>query len=270
MTDNTSATRLALVAREAAAAGVSPRPSALSEAETELAERVRALRIGTLGQGLQTTASAELSVRFSETRLATELLARELKVTAPPFEEFFALGAEAPSLEQAAAGELVPILAPHGLGAAVWQRVAAANGVLPPIECATEVLRWFAALDRPALESAAPTVRNASVHGSVTWTLRWISASAAPSSGTSVTSPTPELTAGQAWPSLPEMLALQARQRSLAAPLVDGRTFTWLAGVLPDRTLAARHTFDGTTGSIRISTRVRSDHGSHVGTRRAC
>ncbi|GAA2833143.1 hypothetical protein FB468_1340 [Leucobacter komagatae] len=264
--------RFALVAREAAEAGPSPRPVARSEAEVELAARVRQLRVGALGTGFQTTPSPELSERYAETRSASDALASVLEVTAPPFEAFFALGANEPTANRARADELVPVIAPHGLGAPAWLRVAAADGVLPPIECATEVLRWFAALDRPPRASAVPTVRTSSAHGTVSWTLRWVSAAASPTpERTAPARPSPTLTeqgvALANWPTLPEMFALQARQRSLTAPLVDGRTFTWLAGALPDRALAARHTFDSSTGSIRISTRARSDRGSHVGAR---
>jgi len=266
------AARFALVAREAAAAGLSSRAVERSEAEVELAARVRDLRAGALGAGFQTTPSSGLSERYAETRSASDALASSLEVTAPPFEAFFALGANEPAADRAVADELVPVIAPHGLGASAWLRVAAADGVIPPIECATEVLRWFSALDRSPRTSAVPTVRTSSVHGTVTWTLRWVSAAATPTPVSTAPSspaatPSEQGVALANWPTLPEMLALQARQRSLTAPLVDGHTFTWLAGALPDRALAARHTFDSSTGTIRISTRARSDRGSHVGAR---
>ncbi|GAA1322712.1 hypothetical protein GCM10020360_28960 [Nonlabens tegetincola] len=237
-------------------AGESPAADAASE-------RLARLRGGEWGQAFQTTPHPAHNALFATAHASARAIGSALSAPVPALEEFFARGAaEGPG--SAPASELVPILAPHGLGLRAWQRAAAHTALLPAIACATELRRWLPALDRAPAASVG-AVRARAARGPVTWTLRWISAAATP--GGLGEPLTPEVAA--AAPSLPEMLALQASLRFAGLPLVDEHSFTWLAGALPDPALAARHTYDAATDAIRLSARVRADRGAHVGSRGA-
>lgn len=50
-------------------------------------------------------------------------------------------------------------------------------------------------------------------------------------------------------------------------PLVDARSFTWLAGPLADGRLAARHVYDSAERVVRINCREVGNQGPHLGAR---
>ncbi len=239
-----------------------PGPRSTSEAETQAA--VKALRAGAYGPAFQTTNSPTINEAYEQLHQVTEDLASVLGVVKPEFERFFAAGlSEAPDLTDRGTG-LVPVLAPHGVGLHAWLRISEASrgALLPRVELSPEALRWGAALDQPAAMLRLPIRAAGSRPQPVVWTLRWVPAGDGPDDRGE-----PYRTAAHV--TLPEMLVLQAVRARLGLSLVDTASFTWLQGDLPEPGLAARHTFDVRSSTIRISTRTRTDRGQHVGARLA-
>ena len=235
-----------------------------SLAGDKVQERVKALRAGAYGPAFQTTAAPHFNDAYELLREVAADLASALGIAVPEFERFFAAGlSETPALAEADAA-LVPVLAPHGVGLSAWCRISGVGGgdLLPQIEVSTEALRWGAALDRPAAKLQLPTRTPGSQARAVRWTLRWVPAENRPGLRG-------EAYRAGAHATLPEMLVLQAARARLGVDPVDTAAFTWLYGELPDSSLAARHTFDVYSGTIRISTRARTDRGQHVGVRLA-
>ncbi|MFC6235312.1 hypothetical protein ACFPZL_09490, partial [Leucobacter soli] len=165
-----------------------------------------------------------------------------------------------------------PVPAPHGLGAEAWQAAFRAASLRPgspfaadpgPLVLAAEVAREFGLLDlAPSDPGGQVPVAQNTATGAV-WTLRLIPASPEPETlGLNFTHSAPHAT-------LPEMLMLQLmRAIEGEAPLDggDGRgSFTWLAGMLAEGRLAARHVYDA--GSIRITAREIGSQGPHLGAR---
>lgn len=231
------------------------------------------------GVAFAEVADDEVRARFAASFRAARHVAEWVGLEVPTIESFTAAGVDMGMLGQAAATDatlqLVP--APYGLGLSGWQeifqRVAAVEGSAlreSGLLVSTEVEREFSALDRvPAGES--PTVRAETDHRDRAgqfaalpqeghWTLRLIPASSAPPVvGLSFTHG-PHVT-------LPEMLMLQASRVITGMPMLDERSFTWLAGALSDGRLAARHIFDAGEGSVRVSAREPGQQGPHLGAR---
>lgn len=238
--------------------------------ERWITEETARLRAGAFAPELATfPAGSDHAALAAAFAVASDLAARSTG-RAPEPEDFLAAGispltpSAATSAAAAPPAELLPVVAPHGLGAAGWERLfrTASTPLVPALALSTEVRRWFAALDQPH-PAPAPTVRTRSTAGTVTWTLRWIPAGDAPPvRGSAVRAAAPV-----EHPSLPEMLTLQFLRVARGAAPADHAAFTWLAGELPDPRFAARHGYDRATHTIRLSTRERTDQGAHVGCR---
>lgn len=246
-----------LAAHAARAASVDP-------VELWIEEQTEELRFGAHGTALarfpEGSDSAALAAAFA---VAVEI-AGDTDTRAPEPEDFFAAGIS-PHTPSAAA-DLIPIVAPHGLGAAAWERVFASTlrAAGPRLALSSEARRWFAALDHPT-EQGRAAVHTRTTAGAVRWTLRWLPAGEAPPHRGAAF----RVADSPAYPTLPEILTLQRLRLARAARPVDHATFTWLAGELPDPRFAARHGYDEAEHTIRLSTRERTDQGAHVGVRPA-
>lgn len=205
--------------------------------------------------------AARFDKAFSQARSAAHLL--ELDV--PEIESFAAAGVDLQSLADAMAEDptLVPIVAPYGLGEDRWVSAFARLGS-PSLLISDEASREFALLD--AVQQPAPaTIRmNDAAHEhsrqTVTWTLRLAPGSAAPPLLGLSFANGPHI-------GLPEMLMLQLMRAVAGEPLVDATTFTWLAGVIAGGRLAARHVYDTSEDTIRITCREVVSQGPHLGAR---
>ena len=231
------------------------------------------------GVAFAEVADDEVRARFAASFRAARRVAQWGGLDVPTIESFTAAGVDVAGLGQAASGDvtlqLVP--APYGLGLAGWQEIfrqAAAvdtsalqgSGLL----VSTEVEREFSGLDRVPTEDI-PTLRVESDRRAseaqfaappreVHWTLRLIPASPAP--------PVVGLSfAHGPHVSLPEMLMLQASRAAEGMPMIDERSFTWLAGETSEGKLAVRHIFDASEGSVRLSAREPGQQGPHLGAR---
>ncbi|WP_245907324.1 hypothetical protein [Leucobacter massiliensis] len=210
---------------------------------------------------------AEVRERLAEAHAAARRIAGWVGLPLPEPEAFAAVGADVAGLAAALGGDptLAPVFAPHGLGAEGWRRLFARGSELRGAEhggralrlaLAGEVEQEFALLDA-APGAGTPAVRG---EGPVRWTLRLVPAGLAP----------PVLGLGYAHgphASLPEMLMLQLERYLADRPLLDARSFTWLAGPLADGRLAARHVYDAAESTVRISSREPGNQGPHLGSR---
>ena len=270
-----------------------PRDESQFAAEQWLTAQTERMRCGDFGPALARFSGHHSSDALMSAFASAQLLATGLDIACPEPEDFLAQdsrlgtpGEIPPDTHADHAGDVTPVVAPHGLGAASWLRWFAqpdshtpaearrhpgaalpefpGGAQLPGLAIATEALRWFAALDT-VTDPHATVVHTRSHSGNVRWTLRWIPVSQAPP-----IRGIPFTHAPQAqYPTLPEMLAIAAARRHAGEPLLDAHTFTWLAGELPGPTFAARHAYDPSTDTVRISTRERTDQGAHVGVRLA-
>lgn len=205
--------------------------------------------------GLEEVASAELRGRIAQTFTLARAMWPGLRVPLP--EAFTAAGVQFAEMAQALAGaeELVPVLAPHGLGAPTWEQAFTAIPEAPSLALSPEVVTEFAVLDRVT----GPEVPRVTVEG-ISWTFSLIPATEVP----------PLVGFNHSHgehPSLPEMLSLQLAILYKGEDPVDPRSFTWIAGLMRDGKLAARHVTDPGEGVIRISAREPAQQGPHVGAR---
>ncbi len=207
--------------------------------------------------------------RFGRAFDAARAVAGWVGLEPPQPEAFAEAGADLARLGAALSGDptLVPVPAPYGLGAAGWRRLferaAEHEGPLSqpeggsPLVLANEAEREFALLDRAP--SSVPIVRTRA--GAATgWTLRLVPGGLAPAVLGLSFEHGPHAT-------LPEMLMLQLMRAASSEPLVDARSFTWLAGALADGRLAARHVYDAGERSVRINCREIGNQGPHLGAR---
>lgn len=190
--------------------------------------------------------------------LARSVLARQ-HLRLPEPEEFEAAGTDFAALAEALATDdtLVPVPAPHGLGAEDWRQLFSAGTELL---LASEIARDFPELDLVP-DPGTPRVTEVDPRGrTLRWTLRLVPASEAP----------PVLGLAHAsgpHPSLPEILLLQLMREAAGEPPLDPQSFTWLAGTLGGGALAARHVADVAQHAVRISSRGVSNQGPHLGAR---
>lgn len=252
------ATELDAIARNASEVSSRDRVGTWITDQTEL------LRSGHFHTALARYPDAASGAAMSNAFRAMESITQHIGIELPEPEDFLAAGASLQHPDPDSASTLVPVPAPHGMGAAQWLRVfdGASGGGRPSLTFSTEVTRWFAALDRiGSLDAPSVVVRERI--GLVVWTLRWIPGSvAAPLYGQPFRADWKSR-----YPTLPELLALAAIRHVAREAPIDTRSFTWLCGDLPLRSFAARYTHDILTDTIRISTRERSDRGAHIGTR---
>lgn len=207
----------------------------------------------------------ELAARFDGAFADARVAAGLLGVHLPEIESFVAAGVNLRQLAGAMAEDesLSPVFAPHGLGESRWVEAFSKIGT-PSVLISEEASREFSLLDT-VRHPAPPTVRmiDESHEGQrvpVVWTLRVIPAAAAP--------PLLGLSfANGPHVGLTEMLMLQLTRAINGAPLLDKSTFTWLAGGLAGGRLAARHVYDASEQTIRITCREVVSQGPHLGAR---
>lgn len=235
--------------------------SGAEEFDAWLDRESEGLRAAWLGTAALAPVEGEARERFERVFLAVREIAGWIGLDVPQPETFTDAGVDLARLgsELDADPELMPVPAPHGLGAAAWQRLfaraAGASGA--PVESgkelslmlAHEVEREFETLDRLP---QAPSVDR--------WTLRLIPAGPAPAVLGLSFEHGPHAT-------LPEMLMLQLTRAVLGDPLVDTRSFTWLAGSLAGGRLGARHVYDVTEHAVRINCREVGNQGPYLGAR---
>lgn len=197
---------------------------------------------------------------FAGLRMAAELLG----VSAPEIEAFAEAGVDLERLAALLAADpsLVPVAAPHGLGAAVWQQAFGALGS-PALVIADEAEREFELLDSASL-TGAPIVdlggRIGGADTAVSWTLRLVPADDGPPLLGLSFAQGPHVT-------LPEMLMLQLSRVASGEPPLDATSFTWLDGALALGRLAARHVYDAAEDTVRITCREVVNQGPHLGAR---
>ncbi|WP_336659518.1 hypothetical protein [Leucobacter sp. USHLN153] len=207
--------------------------------------------------------------RFERAFEAARRAAAWAGVELPQPEAFALAGANLARLGAALAADdtLVPVPAPYGLGTAGWRRAFeraadessafGTQGDASPLVLASEAEREFSLLDQAPAAVHFVRERSGAVRG---WTLRLVPAAPAPAVVGLSFEHGPHLT-------LPEMLMLQLMRAAEGEPLVDARTFTWLAHPLADGVLAARHVYDESERAIRISCRETGNQGPHLGAR---
>lgn len=208
---------------------------------------------------------AAIAARFDAAFIEARAAATLLDVDVPEIESFAAAGVDLQRLANAMAEDptLVPVVAPHGLGQHRWVNAYARLGT-PSLLISDEASKEFELLDS-VQQPAPPTIRlvdttNESARQTVTWTLRLVPAAAAP--------PLLGLSfANGPHVSLSEILMLQLMRAVAGEPLIDATTFTWLAGVLAGGRLAARHVYDASEDTIRITCREVVSQGPHLGAR---
>lgn len=230
-------------------------PSQSAELDSWLDARAAEVRAGAgLDEVVDPGVAARLQSSFTAARGAAGLLGIPL----PEPETFLDAGIDIAEFERrlAADASLVPVIAPHGLGPEVW---IAAFARVPDEETilvfAREAVREFELLD--AVPAGVPTVRG---EAGAAWTLRAIPGGPKPA----------VLGLGFAHgphPTLPEMLTMQLMRLLGGEPLVDASSFTWLAGSLAGGRLAARHVYDASERTIRITCREIGSQGPHLGAR---
>lgn len=188
---------------------------------------------------------------FENTFATARKIFGQINVSVPEAENFVLWGFDLAGLagvyeaKMAAGDEVMPVLAPQGLGPTKWERIFEILGG-PEISIATELRREFALLD--GLQTGKK------------WSLRLIPDGQKPSVMGLNHSRGPHV-------SLAEMLTLQAVKQYEGAELVDQHTFTWLAGKLADGKRAARHIFDAHEQKIILSAREVGNQGPHTGAR---
>ncbi|MBK0418158.1 hypothetical protein JD276_03835 [Leucobacter sp. CSA1] len=234
-------------------------------------------RSGTAGAAFGEIADDAARSRFERAFAAARKTVARAGLRLPEPELFADAGVDLAALGASAAGDaaLVPVPAPHGLGAEGWlslfDRATGGEAGRDPVALllATEVLRGFPVLDE-VHDAGVPRVRAAGAGGAapgratpgeeVVWTLRLVPAGDAPPVAGLGFAHGPHV-------SLPEMLMLQLMRLEAGEDPVDAHTFTWLAGVLAEGRLAARHVYDAGERAVRISVRETGNQGPHLGAR---
>jgi hypothetical protein len=221
--------------------------------------------------------------RFERAFAAARTVAGWVGLRVPEPEAFASAGVDFARLGAALAADptLAPVVAPYGLGPDGWRELfgraareersplaapgaagGAAGGAAPdahPLVLAREAEREFALLDAVPDRSVA-VLPGAARSDAVRWTLRLVPAGLAPAVLGLSFEHGPHA-------SLPEMLMLQLIRVVCGEPLVDARSFTWLAGALADGRLAARHVYDSDERVVRINCREVGNQGPHLGAR---
>ncbi|QBE47450.1 hypothetical protein [Leucobacter triazinivorans] len=228
--------------------------------------------------------------RFERAFAAARTVAGWVGLRVPEPEAFASAGVDFARLGAALAADptLTPVAAPYGLGADGWRSLFAraaseersplgplgspgggggatadARGdgapVAQPLVLASEAEREFSLLDIVP-DRSAPAPHGPERASSVRWTLRLVPAGLAPAVLGLSFEHGPHA-------SLPEMLMLQLTRVVAGDPLVDARSFTWLAGALADGRLAARHVYDSAERVVRINCREVGHQGPHLGAR---
>lgn len=247
-------------------------------------EAVRAELGGAAFGAVDDAASRE---RFERAFAAARTVAGWVGLRVPEPEAFASAGVDFARLGAALAADptLTPVAAPYGLGADGWRSLfarAASEERSPlgppgggegatahvredgaaaaqPLVLASEAEREFSLLDTVP-DRSAPALHGAERASSVRWTLRLVPAGLAPAVLGLSFEHGPHA-------SLPEMLMLQLTRVVARDPLVDARSFTWLAGALADGRLAARHVYDSAGRVVRINCREVGNQGPHLGAR---
>lgn len=245
--------------------------------------------------------AAPEALRFDRAFAAARNVAAWIGLEPPEPEAFWAAGVDRAVLARALIADtsLVPVPAPHGLGADVWTslyRAAARRPASPlslssPLMVAEDVVAAFEDLD--AVPRSVPAVEfGAHLGRAVRWTLRLIPAGPTP----------PRTNLNHAFgphPTLPEMLMLQLMllemkangscedspgerggsstglgggvsaglSRGVGTDVMDRQSFTWLHGTFAGDRFAARHFFDAAGRSVGINTRETGNQGPHLGVR---
>lgn len=202
-----------------------------------------------------------IAARFDSAFSAARSAAQLLQVSVPEIEAFAAAGVDLARLADAMHSDatLTPVPAPYGLGGERWKAAFAALGS-PRLLIAEDAAQEFSSLDVPD-QPLLPAVKGGSGAGEATlWTLRLIPSGPGPSLLGLSFAHGPHVT-------LPEMLMLQLMRGSVGAAPLDATSFTWLAGSLAQGRLAARHVYDATEQTIRITCREVVSQGPHLGAR---
>lgn len=197
---------------------------------------------------------ASVVERFERAFSAAALAMTGIGIELPDLDVFASVGIDLARFSEAMQRdpELVPVPAPYGLGAEVWQRAFAAVTNGPELLLGAEALREFVTLDSVP-EPGLPLV-------DAMWTLRLIPGASRPETFGLAFAHGPHI-------SLPEMLMLQLIRFELGERPVDAQTFTWLAGELAGGRIAARHVYDATENAVRITCREVMSQGPHLGAR---
>lgn len=264
-------------------------PGAGSPAEADELDRLLDQRTAHLkqeGGALSGIAFAELPdpssrMMFERVFAAVRTVSDWIKLPVPEPEVFEVAGVDfghfATAMSQDAS--LLPVPAPHGLGAEQWQALFSHAATLPdspvqapnsqaqlgdrdasPLIMSSEVLRDFGLLDTVQNPETPVAVTTDAEGNRISWTIRLIPAGEKPETLGLSFAHGPHL-------SLPEMLMLQLIQIVTGGNLVDATCFTWISGVLGDGKLAARHVFDKADFTVRISCRELGNQGPHLGSR---
>lgn len=229
-------------------------------------ETLRVRRAGLDEAAFSAVRDADARERFERAFSTVREISAALDLSLPEPEAFAAAGCDFAALGDALSADptLAPVPAPHGIGLDRWKRLfaraaeqtdgplSAVTGI--PLVVASEAEREFALLEQ--LPTEAPAVAGTLGH----WTLRLVPAGLAPAVLGLSFEHGPHAT-------LPEMLMLQLMRAAAHEPLVDARSFTWVAGALADGRLAARHVYDTAERAVRVNCREIGNQGPHLGAR---
>ncbi|MGO1434348.1 MAG: hypothetical protein ACTHZM_01630 [Canibacter sp.] len=243
------------------AASVASTASSNSEVDEWIQRLVKKARTAELGTAVfgGVTGTRVLNVFQHGFELARAVFA-PYAVRVPEPEEFspaIEWKAFASALKDSASSRYELVIAPHGLGLGRWQTIGE-NHVL--LSVSSDVRAEFDRVDRVD-DTEAPRARTVSPFGrTLEWTARLLPASESPAA------------TGQKWnahrqATLPEMLVLQFGRVIAGRELVDPHSFTWLSGAIAYGRKAARHTFDRSSQTLRISSREIGQQGQHQGSR---
>lgn len=213
------------------------------------------------GPASLTMQDREAAARFDAAFAAAKTAAELLHTTVPEIEAFAEAGVDLDRLAAAMSADatLTLVPAPYGLGANRW--IEAFDYLdSPKLVIAEDAAREFASLDLAPVPPVRVVKVSKGAGPAVTWTLRLIPAGPGPSMLGLSFAHGPHAT-------LSEMLMLQLMRHSVGEQPLDATSFTWLAGSLAQGRLAARHVYDATERTIRITCREVVSQGPHLGAR---